>query len=525
MGGATHPRPDNVPGTRPMTPSLAFFAVHELHLGWRDVTTALGRGKPVRAILAGIATLAFWLGMHWLADLFIAPWRTAGVVADKHTLVVASFLGVVFFSAMLSQALEAITRAFYTRADLDLILSSPAPASKLFAVRAGAIALTSMALAAVLASPAVNVAAFRLGPHWLAAYGAIAAIGAAAVACALLLMLALFRLFGPARTRLIAQILGGLVGAGFAIGIQAVAIVSYGSMSRLSVLDSPQVLAALPEPDSPLFWPARAAMGNLWALGLTLAIALCALALAIRLTAKAFPRLALAAASMAQARSIRARPRAFRTQSPRAALRTKEWQLLLRNPWLVSESLMQILYLVPPALLLWINYGSSSGVAIVIVPVLVMAGGQLAGGLAWLAVSGEDAPDLVATAPIAPALAIGAKLEAVLVAMGIILAPFILALALSLPWAALVTATCALLAASASTLIQAWFRNPARRAMFRRRHAASRAATLCEAMSSIMWAGTAALLAAGSWLLAAIPAVLALATLLVARLLRPRRNG
>jgi ABC-2 type transport system permease protein len=29
-----------------------------------------------------------------------------------------------------------------------------------------------------------------------------------------------------------------------------------------------------------------------------------------------------------------------------------------------------------------------------------MAAGQLAGGLAWLSISGEDAPDLVATAPI-----------------------------------------------------------------------------------------------------------------------------
>ena len=62
---------------------------------------------------------------------------------------------------------------------------------------------------------------------------------------------------------------------------------------------------------------------------------------------------------------------------------------------------MQVLYLLPPALLLWRNFGDDGDTLVVLVPVFVMAAGQLAGGLAWLAVSGEDAPDLVATAPIA----------------------------------------------------------------------------------------------------------------------------
>jgi hypothetical protein len=50
---------------------------------------------------------------------------------------------------------------------------------------------------------------------------------------------------------------------------------------------------------------------------------------------------------------------------------------------------------VPPALLLWINFGDAAGIFVVVAPVLVMASGQLAGGLAWLAISGEDAHDLV----------------------------------------------------------------------------------------------------------------------------------
>ena len=68
---------------------------------------------------------------------------------------------------MLSQAMESVTRAFYARSDLDLLLSSPAPAQKIFAVRIATIALSVIAMAALLAAPFINVLAFTDGAHWL----------------------------------------------------------------------------------------------------------------------------------------------------------------------------------------------------------------------------------------------------------------------------------------------------------------------------------------------------------------------
>src|SRR5690606_2965515 len=120
---------------------------------------------------------------------------------------------------------------------------------------------------------------------------------------------------------------------------------------------------------------------------------------------------ATAAAGLASAR-VRQRPAGrsvFRPASREQALRRKEWTLLRRDPWLLSQTLMQILYLVPPALLLWVNFGADAGLFVVVVPVLVMASGQLAGGLAWLALSGEDAHDLVVTAPVPPRAVLRAK--------------------------------------------------------------------------------------------------------------------
>jgi ABC-2 type transport system permease protein len=125
--------------------------------------------------------------------------------------------------------------------------------------------------------------------------------------------------------------------------------------------------------------------------------------------------------------------------------------------------------------------------------VIVMAAGQLAGGLAWLTISGEDAADLVATAPLPPSRVIRAKIEVVLITIGAVFAPLVAVLAFVAPLQAAVTATGVLLGAASSTAIQLWFRVQARRSAFRRRQTSSRLATFAEAFSSIGWAATAAL--------------------------------
>jgi ABC-2 type transport system permease protein len=178
-------------------------------------------------------------------------------------------------------------------------------------------------------------------------------------------------------------------------------------------------------------------------------------------------------------------------------------------------------------LLLWRSFadgGGEDGGLVLLVPVLVMAAGQLAGGLAWLAVSGEDAPDLVATAPVAARAVMRAKVEAVLGAIAIVFAPLLAMLAIASPYSAAVAAAGILVAAASATAVQLWFRAQAKRSHFRRRQTSSRLATFAEAFSSITWAATAALAAAGTEL-AVITALIALAILAAARQMRPRERA
>lgn len=502
--------------------TLPWFAAHEFRLAWRDWLAMTTGGRKVRGVVLFVTLALFYLGLHFLANALLTPWISEGIAVDKPTLVMVTGTGFLFWTVMLSQALESITRAYYSRSDLDLILSSPASSASVFAVRTGATAFATVLLACLLASPIINVLIVYEGPKWLAAYGVLAGFGAIAAAISVVVTVGLFRTIGPARTRLIAQIIAGIVGAGFVIGIQAVAILSFGNLNRFSVLQSPEFVAGAPEVSSLLWLPAKAAMGDLGATLLVLALGFGALVLVIRMTSAGFAHHAIAAAGVSATRVQQtASTRPFRKASQRHALRVKEWKLLLRDPWLLSQTLMQILYLFPPALFLWVSYGQSAGTYVVVIPVIVMAAGQLAGGLSWLAISGEDAYDLVVTAPIHPRAVLIAKIEAVLCSIGVIFAPILLFVYIASWELAAITAAFVALSTCSATAIQLWFRVPMRRAMFRRRQVASRTATISEALSSIMWAG-AAVLAAGNHMLAILPAALAVIVLFAAWGLSPK---
>ncbi len=503
--------------------TLTWFARHELRLFWRDWFSMLTAGKRRREPVLLLVTLGFVAAVHLVAYFVVAPFTAGGITADKQTLVMVASSAFLSWTLMLSQAIETVTRSFYARADLDLILSSPTSARRLFAVRMVAIAFGTTLLTTVLASPFINALAYHDGPRWLAAYGVLVAMGAAATALALVVTIVLLRAFGPNRTRLISQILSAVVAAAFVIGVQAAAIMSTGTFSRIAFLRSHSVVALAPEPGSPLWLPARAAMGDLGALAVVLGLALAGLALVIAAVSARFEAQATTASTAAEPAGRTARrPSGFRPAATRhRALRRKELTLLRRDPWLLSQTLMQILYLLPPALLLWRSFDGGVSVLLVMVPVMVMASGQLAGGLAWIAVSGEDAPDLVASAPVTPRAIIAAKIEAVLGSVAVVVTPLLIALAVPAPWLAAAAAVGIVISAVSGTMIQIWFRAQARRSAFRRRQIPSRLATLAEALSSILWAGVAALAAAGTWF-AAVLAVLALMTLAGAWAIRPR---
>jgi ABC-2 type transport system permease protein len=478
-----------------MTPTatLTWFAGHEIRLARREWLAMMTAGRRWRGRSTVMILLALAVLMHVPAYAVVGRFAEMRPPLDKTTLIVITSSLFLAWALMLSQAIESVTRVFYARADLDLIVSSPVALPTVFSVRLAAIACTVTIMAVLLATPFIDVLVIGGGPRWFMVYGVVVAVGLSATAVAIAVTVALFRSFGPSRTRLAAQIFAAITGAGFVIGLQIAAILSFGTLSRFALLTSDAAASFAPDVGSMIWLPAFAIVGDGNALGCLLGGSLVLLGVTVAIFSPRFSDYVASAAPKIAAKNGADSGRPFQSASRQKTLRMKEFRLLRRDPWLVSQTLMQLLYLLPPALMLWRSFADSSAAIVLVAPVIVMAAGQLAGGLAWLTISGEDASDLVTTAPLPASSVIRAKIEVVLIVIGVVSAPLIIPLAFASPMLAAITAVAILLAATSATAIQLWFRVQGRRSQFRRRQTSSRLATFAEAFASIGWAATAAL--------------------------------
>ena len=142
--------------------------------------------------------------------------------------------------------------------------------------------------------------------------------------------------------------------------------------------------------------------------------------------------------------------------------------------------------------------------------------GQVAGSLAWITISAEDAPDLLACAPTPIATLTRAKLTAALTPVALLLVGPLLALMVISP-ALGVAATAGCVASTlACGWLNVWYQKPGKRAEFRRRRGSSWFASLMQGLVTLLIAGATAL-ASMLWPWALIPAALAALLMLILR--------
>ena len=122
---------------------LLWYARHELRLAWRNWLAMMTAGKPHRRRLLVLVFLVGAAALHAIA-WSVVPIEIGALAGDKPTLVTLGGSAFLAWTLMLSQAMESVTRGFYARADLDLILSSPTSARLVFALRMGSIALATI---------------------------------------------------------------------------------------------------------------------------------------------------------------------------------------------------------------------------------------------------------------------------------------------------------------------------------------------------------------------------------------------
>jgi ABC-2 type transport system permease protein len=214
----------------------------------------------------------------------------------------------------------------------------------------------------------------------------------------------------------------------------------------------------------------------------------------------------------------------------------KELRLLLRDPTLLSQVLLRVLYILPLgfALVRGASHGRhgadavfASGGQVTLTMAVVFVAGQVAGSLAWITICAEDAPELLACAPVDGGRARWAKIWAAMIPVAVMIAPFLVVLAWFAPWTGICAAAGAAASAISAGLINLWFEKPASRKAFRGRRTGSIMTGVVEVLAGLGWGVTAGVASSGWRLsfLALVPLALTLGLMAAARALAKPTRG
>ncbi len=464
---------------KPASGSFMWLLAHDLRLSWRQLAAMFAGWSAPATIVAVTGGIT---GLHAIAWGLLSIRAIVPEYFTPASLATAA-IGVLLW--MIAQGLLGGTRSLYERSDLDVLFASPLPAWKAVTSRALAITASSLAAVAPLLIPLANTGAYREGAAWLSLYPIMISMALAGTAVGFILAVGLFSVIGPRRARLVSQILAAIIAGAFVLGVQVAAILPRAWMVKVSAAFG-GVQRSLFDEQAPLWIAAQAAAhGDAAALlGFTLA-SLIAFLLAVYTLSGTFARATLTAAGSADA-AWKGKDRPFRAGSHRA-LRTKEFRLLIRDHNLVAQIGLQIIYTLPIAVML-LRSPQDIPPAIALAPLIVVLAAQLAASLSWITVSGEDAPELIATAPVQPAQAASAKLSAIAVPVCVILAAPMLTLAMISTTAAAYTFCFGAAAAASTALLNLWHPMPGNRRGMLRRHSQSKVMAIAEHGLALLWA-------------------------------------
>ena len=466
---------------------------HEVRMFFFNASLGSKKGAAKRGMSKPI--MALWIAVFAIvhAFAFLTLGKSDGVPTSPQLVAGLTGLYAVVASLMLSSGLKSSVEVLFTRGDLDLLLSSPLSSHGIFTIRLAGIVIGVASVFLFFLTPFAN-AGLVLGQYrWLGIYPLILGTATVTASLSMLFTLGLVRLLGVRRTRVVAQVVGALAGAMFFLLSQAYSQTAGGIRQRAADWLSPLLApgAAL-GPGSIVWLPGHAILGDPLPLLAISLLALVTFVLTVRFTHGFFVRGVQQAVSVV--RAAQAPPGGQRYRFGRSlthAVIVKEWRLIVRDPQLISQVLLQLLYMLP---LCFVLLARDSARMPGIGASLTFLCGSLTTALAWVIISAEDAPDLLRASPSSMATIRRAKLAAVAMpALAIVGLPLLWVLTRD-PRAAMVM--CATIAASVvtSALIAMWCGRPAVRGEFKARGKGNFLANVLETLNGFAWAGLAYLL-------------------------------
>jgi ABC-2 type transport system permease protein len=475
--------------------SALWLLKHELWLYWLN-SAASGKGKVGSRGLGKRAIASFvvlWLIFHGGAFAILHALRGPAVELPPPLLLGVTAIMGGLFMFMLSNGLKASVEVLFDRGDLDLLLSSPLPSRSIFAVRLLAIVVGVSAMYLFFLAPLAHVGLVMGQFRWLGIYPTIVGAAAVASSLAMLMTLGLVRLLGARRTRVVAQVIGALAGAAMFLMSQAGNFVSGGHKEQAA-----HMLAQWFAPGGAIgpgsWWllPARAILGAPLPLLAMSLFATCVLVLTVYSTHRFFVRGLQQAASMVKVAAAPAGGVRYQFGRPLAhTVLVKEWRLIARDPHLISQILLQLLYLLPLLFLVF----SKDGVHLpMIASAITILTGSLAASLAWIVIQAEEAPDLLLLAPAKGNVIRFAKFAAAAMPPLALVSVPLLWMVARQPQSGLLACFTVVGAVVGTCLVVLWVGRPGGRDKFAKRGAGNLMGNLMELASSFSWTGLAYLL-------------------------------
>ena len=466
------------------------------------------RGRKLR--WAGLVAMQVLLHAVGLLMLFLPKtWHdTAG--SRMAAIAVLGFL----FTFMLSSTMSRVVTAFHERRDLDLLLGAPISPSLILSIRVVTIALATLATFGYFVFPIVD-GGVATGRWWLARLWLLVPLLALmTTGLALSLTDVFVRLVGVRRARVGLQVFSAVIGASVYLVSQGRQFLPHETAARLNGW----FLSVVRVDDAP--WPveavARIARGDVgaWAVLAVASVAIFVAAVRqaqrrfidVAQTPEADSRVKTVARSAVDRRLAHGFGRVLFT-----TLLLKEWRLLLRAPQLISQVLLQMLYLLPLIFVGFSHGGASRALGgPALASGIVAVAATLATSLAWLAISGEDAPDLLAGSPRRRTIVVGAKIAAATVPPLLAVAVGAIGVGRTSPVDGGLVFVFGVLACTSAAILAAASPTPGKRSDFQRRHKGRVGSGLLEMMQFLAWAGATGAAVGGYRIVAAGLTVLAL---------------
>ncbi len=459
--------------------SFLWLLAHEVRLNWRALEFSLRASIILSVLMAAYIAVGFWFAANGI-DEKIEPTPYFYIM-----ILIGSFAA---FTFNLSGAMRATQHTLYEQGDLELLLTSPVSPQRVMMAKLAGISMSMLAFNVVFIFPLLIPIALLKNPNLLGLPVLFIAIAIFATCVGLGLTLLMVRSLGPTVARKVIQILAAIMAASIFIVSQLALHVGSGNKTGFQSLYDWCVNNGIGATGISSL-PGKAGFGDPLASSLIVVGAAAIFVFTTGALQNIFMKSFQTAGNQVSPRKNKNQNIAqhFNNNFGRVIV-GKEMLLLMRDPALIFNLLLQLIFFIP----LMLGLGKVTNLFLLIPGATflsVFGSAKLIGDITGLAITGEDAPDLLAVSPRTPKQILHWKLLAVLIMGGPLMIIIPLLLIIKSPSAAMITLLFTLLAATITAAIELKFSKSATRRKFAGRRSGSTLANVLNLFVSFVMGG------------------------------------